>query len=347
MYMKPVSYRRKVRFAGMVNIREVAKIAGVSPATVSRVINGSANVSLEKRERVLQAVAQTEFVPNETARTLFKKSARTIGLIIPSIKNPYFTQLASLVDEITNSNGYRLFLCNAGNDLMKERAAIQMLVAMNADGIMIASSNEEVYKYVDLSPVPVVAIDSMFPSEKAEAYIYCDYYQGGRMAMEHLLECGCRNVVCIQGPQEIFSAKRRYEGYRDVCRERGIPEYTVTCDYDFNAGLAMTEELLETYPDVDGIIACNDVVALSTYKILHRKNISVPDQVQLIGFDDIMWANLFTPALTTISQPIHRIATRAMELIMDEEFSISTKKGAEIVYPVKLTIRETTRKKGS
>ena len=109
----------------------------------------------------------------------------------------------------------------------------------------------------------------------------------------------------------------------------------------------MTEELLKRYPDVDGIIACNDVVALSTYKILYRKNISVPDQVQLIGFDDIMWANLFTPALTTISQPIHNIATRAMELIMDEEFSLAGKKGIEIVYPVKLTVRETTRKKGS
>ena len=109
----------------------------------------------------------------------------------------------------------------------------------------------------------------------------------------------------------------------------------------------MTEELLKRYPDVDGIIACNDVVALSTYKILYRKNISVPDQVQLVGFDDIMWANLFTPALTTISQPIQQIATRAMELIMDEEFSISSKKGVEIIYPVKLTVRETTRKKGS
>ena len=330
----------------MVNIREVAKIAGVSPATVSRVINGSANVSLEKRERVLQAVAQTEFVPNETARTLFKKSARTIGLIIPSIKNPYFTQLASLVDEIANSNGYRLFLFYSGDDLMKERAAIQMLVAMNADGIMIASSNEEVYKYVDLSPVPVVAIDSMFPSEKAEAYIYCDYYQGGRMAMEHLLECGCRNVVCIQGPQEIFSAKRRYEGYRDVCRERGITEQTVSCDYDFAAGLAMTEELLHTYPEVDGIIACNDIVAISTYKVLHKKGISVPEQVQLIGFDDVDFAQLMSPELTTICQPIEAMARKAADLLIyHTEGEANRETGRQIVFPVSLKIRETTRRR--
>ena len=331
----------------MPSIREVAKIAGVSPATVSRVMNGTAGVSPEKQLKVLEAIERTGFVPNEVARSLFKRSAKTIGLIIPSIQNPYFTQLAGLLDEIAGREGYRLFLCSVGDDLEREKAALQMLVAMNADGVILASGNEEICRYLGACSVPVVALDTYFDSPHVNAYIHCDYYSGGRMAAEHLLECGCRNIVCIKGPQQFFSARKRYEGYRDVCRERGIPEYTVTCDYDFNAGLAITEELLQTYPDVDGIIACNDVVALSTYKILYRKNISVPDQVQLIGFDDIMWANLFTPALTTISQPIHRIATRAMELIMDEEFSISNKKGVEIVYPVKLTVRETTRKKGS
>lgn len=329
------------------NIREVARLAGVSPSTVSRVINGSARVSPEKTAKVLQAISATDFVPNELARGLYRKSAKLIGLIIPSIKNPYFTQVAKSIEHMAWENGYRVFLCDVGDDEEKEQMAIQTLISMNADGIIIASTNESIKEHLAMCQIPVVAIDSLFDTKRIHAYVYCDYYTGGRMAMEHLLDCGCRKIVCIKGPQRIFSAKRRYEGYRDVCQERGIPEYTVTCDYDFNAGLAMTEELLKTYPDVDGIIACNDVVALSTYKILYRKNISVPDQVQLVGFDDIMWANLFAPALTTISQPIHRIATRAMELIMDESFSISTKKGAEIVYPVKLITRETTRKKGS
>ena len=114
------------------------------------------------------------------------------------------------------------------------------------------------------------------------------------------------------------------------------------CDYDFHAGLAMTEELLRLYPDVDGILACNDVVALSIYKILHRRNISVPEQVQLIGFDDISWSSLFTPALTTVSQPIEQMAQRATELIMNHKDT--DEKGVEIVYPVQLTVRETTRK---
>ena len=326
----------------MINIREVAKLAGVSPATVSRVINGTAKVSAEKRARVLEAISATDFVPNEVARSLYRKSAKLIGLIIPSITNPYFTQVASIIESIASHNGYRVFLCDAGDDVEKEQAAIQTLVSMNADGIIIASTNEAIAPYLDMCQIPVVAIDSMFATSKVEAYVCCDYYQGGRMAMEHLIDCGCKRVVCIKGPQRIFSAKARYEGYRDVCRERGIEERTVICDYDFHAGLSMTEELLRLYPDVDGIIACNDVVALSTYKILHRKSISVPEQVQLIGFDDIAWSSLFTPALTTVSQPIEQMAERAMELIIDH--SSTEEKGVEIVYPVQLTVRETTRK---
>ena len=326
----------------MINIREVAKLAGVSPATVSRVINGTAKVSAEKRARVLEAISATDFVPNEVARSLYRKSAKLIGLIIPSITNPYFTQVASIIEHIASDHGYRVFLCVAGADVEKEQAAIQTLVSMNADGIIIASANDAIAPYLDMCQIPVVAIDSMFATSRVEAYVCCDYYQGGRMAMEHLIDCGCQRVVCIKGPQRIFSAKARYEGYRDVCRERGIAERTVSCDYDFHAGLAMTEELLRTYPDVDGIIACNDVVALSTYKILHRKNISVPEQVKLIGFDDIAWSSLFTPALTTISQPVEQMASRAMELIIDHKNT--EEKGVEIVYPVQLTVRETTRK---
>lgn len=326
----------------MINIREVARIAGVSPATVSRVINGTAKVSPDKRERVLEAIAATDFVPNEVARSLFRKSAKLIGLIVPSITNPYFTQVASVIERIASQSGYRVFLCDAREDAEKEQAAIQTLVSMNADGIIIASAHESTASYLENVHIPVVALDTLFPTKHVSAYVCCDYRHGGRLATEHLLDCGCQRIVCIKGPQRTISARARYQGYQDVCRERGLVERTVDCDYDFHAGLAMTEELLQLYPDVDGIIACNDVVALSIYKILHRRNISVPEQVQLIGFDDISWSSLFTPALTTISQPIEQMAQRAAELITDH--NDTAEKGVEIVYPVQLTVRETTRK---
>jgi len=187
----------------------------------------------------------------------------------------------------------------------------------------------------------VVAMDARLGASNANAYLCCDDYMGGRMAAEYLLDHGCKSVVCIRGAQTIQSARARYEGYRDVCAERGIAEQTVDCDYDFDTGLAMTEQLLQAYPHVDGIIACNDIVAISTYKILHKRKIAVPDQIQLIGFDDIHLATLMSPELTTIRQPIREMANKAVELIIDKEQT--EKKGERFVFPVTIVERETTK----
>lgn len=328
----------------MASIKDVAALAGVSPATVSRVMNGTAKVDPEKKARVLRAIEETGFVPNEVARSLFRKSANTIGLIVPSIRNPYFTELAAHVDAMALKYGFRPFLCNTGYDPEKEKAAIQMLVSMNADAIIVASCSEQVREMINNCPIPVVALDAMLIGTDVEACIFCDYYWGGRMATEYLLECGCKHIVCIKGPQYRYSARSRYQGYQDVCRERGILERTVECDYDFNQGMTMTEELLERFPDVDGIIACNDIVAISTYKVLHKRGIPVPEKVQLIGFDDISFSSLLSPELTTISQPLKEMAEKAVELIVNNELTGMT--GGKFIFPVTLVARQTTNKKG-
>lgn len=325
----------------MASIREVAQLAQVSPATVSRVINGTAKVDDEKKERVLRAISETGFIPNEVARSLFKKSAKIIGLILPSIKNPFFTQLACAVEKTAEKKGYRVILCNTGNIFEKEKAAIQMLEAMNADGIILNTSNEGIYEYIKNCNMPVVTTDRRLAEGTAIGYVHSDHYKGGRLAIEHLLECGCSNIVCIKGLEGISSAKARYEGYSDVCKEMGLKEQVVECDYDFNAGLKITEELLEKYPDVDGIIACNDMVAISVYKVLYKRGISVPGDVQIIGFDNISLSELMTPELTTIAQPIDEIGIKAAELIIEKDNGQK-----EFVFETKLIVRETTKKKG-
>ena len=319
--------------------------AGVSPATVSRVINGTTPVAADKRERVLRAIEEMGFVPNEVARSLFKKSSKTIGVIIPSIRNPYFTQLADVIDAAAKERGYRIVLYNVHHDLDQERAALQMLAAANADGVIVASNNEALQEELVNYQMPVVVVDALFQTRQVNAYLYCDYYQGGRLAAEHLTACGCRNLVCIRGVQGLYTAQARYEGYRDYCREHGLTEQVVECDYDFEAGLSMTEELLERFPQVDGIVACNDMVAISVYKILHKRNIAVPDQIQLVGFDDIHLASLISPELTTIHQPIDAMGRRAVEVILNEGHL--PKEGRRQSFPVSLVPRETTRSKES
>lgn len=328
----------------MASIRDVAALAGVSPATVSRVMNGTANVDPEKRARVLRAIEETGFIPNEAARTLFGKSAKIIGLIVPSMRNPFFTELAAYVDAFSTANGYRPFLCNTGYDIEKEQAAINTLVSMNADAIIVASCSEQLRDTINSCPIPVVALDARLYGAEVEACVFCDYYWGGRLATEHLIENGCKHIVCIQGPVYRYSARARFQGYRDVCQEHNVREHIVQCDYDFLQGIAMTQELLERHPDVDGIIACNDIVAISTYKVLHRKRIPVPEQIQLVGFDDIPFSTLLSPELTTIRQPLEEMAKKAVELIVNQELSGMT--GGKFVFPVSLVIRETTRKKG-
>ena len=327
----------------MASIREVAKLANVSPATVSRVMNGTARVDDEKKERVLKAIEETGFVPNEVARSLFRKSAKTIGLVIPTIENPFFTQLASAIEKEADENGYRLILYTTHSSFEKEKTALQMLSSMNADGIILARIDEKLLPYVEATNIPVVITDSFFLGGKDITYVYSDHYQGGRLAMEHLIECGCKKVVCIKGVQTIASANARYRGYQDVCKERGIEERTVDCDYNFINGLRAAEELIEKYPDVDGIIATNDMVAISVYKVLKKNHMSVPDQVQLVGYDDVEIASIMTPELTTIRQGVKTIGKKAAELIIFD----SNKETDENNYilPVQLIERETTKRK--
>jgi len=218
-----------------------------------------------------------------------------------------------------------------------------MLSSMNADGIILARIDEKLLPYVEATNIPVVITDSLFLGGKDITYVYSDHYQGGRLAAEHLIECGCKKIVCIKGVQTIASANARYRGYHDVCREHGIEERTINCDYDFFNGLRAAEELLEKYPDVDGIIATNDMVAISIYKVFKKHNISVPEQVQLIGFDDIEIASIMTPELTTIRQGVKNIGKKAAELIIFD----SNKEMEEnnYIFPVKLIERETTVRK--
>lgn len=325
----------------MSSIREVARLAGVSPATVSRVMNGTAGVHPEKKEKVLRAIAETGFVPNEVARSLFRKSAKTIGLLLPGIENPFFTQLAEIIEKEADANGYRVLFCNTGDDFEKEKMALQMMKSMNADGIILTRSEEKLQSYVESMQIPVVITDASLLGGKATACVYGDHYQGGRLATEHLLECGCRKIVCMKGVQTLNSAKARYEGYRDVCMERGIEERTIDCDYSFQTGLKAAEQLLEKYPDTDGIIASNDMVAISVFKVLHKRQILVPEQIQLIGFDDIYLSSLLTPELTTITQPMEEIGKKAVEVIIDKDRGDDT--GKQYVFPVSLTVRDTTR----
>lgn len=325
----------------MATIREIARQANVSPATVSRVLNGTAVVDPQTEARVLKVIRETGYRPNEVARSLSKRSSRIIGCIVPNIANPFFTELARAIEDESFRRGYKLILCNSDEDPAKEEAYIDMLERMNADGIIITTTHEDMDTLVKACPVPMVLLDRA-PSQVKSAYsVRSDHYQGGRLATEHLVQCGCRTIVLMCGPQKYTSAALRLQGYRDVCREKGLEPREIDCDFDFADGLLKTEQLLERFTAVDGILAANDIVALSVVKVLAARKIKIPDQIQVVGFDNIYLSELMTPALTTIGQPITAIGTMAAAIVADLVEGQAQPLQARVL-PVELVIRETS-----
>lgn len=327
----------------MASIREVAKRAGVSPATVSRVINGTARVDEEKRERVEKAIEETGFRPNELARALYRKSSKIIGVIVPDIENPFFSELAKAIEKEAYEQEYRILLCNSDDQKEKELANLQMLAQLQADGVILMTNTGEKSQSYEAVSMPIVFVDRRLDEMGHTSVIEADHYAGGKLAAEHLIACGCRKITCIRGPQELSSGKKRYEGYREVCRQYSMKERFVDSTYKYEDGAKAAEEVLRRYPDTDGIIACNDMTAVSVYKVLQKRGYRVPDDIQIIGFDGVKFGRFLTPELTTVAQPIKEMGKCAVQMILGTVKELP--RDREMKFPMMLIKGETTKNK--
>jgi len=327
----------------LAHIDDVAKLAGVSSATVSRVMNGTAKVSDKKMKSVLDAINETGFKPNEIARSLYKRSSRIIGYIVPSILNIFLNEIGRAIEDEAFQNGYKMILCNSDENPQKEAAYINMLSSMNADGIIITANNEHLEEEMRNCQIPIVVLDKN-AGTRYTASVQSDNYSGGRIATEHLIECGCRHIVLMRGPQKYSSSQQRFLGYVDVCNEHGIQPLFINSQYSFSDGLQCSRELLNRFPDVDGILASTDMVALSLYKVLCEQGRRVPDEIMIVGYDGLELSELMTPSLTTVVQPIEKIGRLAAKLIIDQVAHKEVEQ-KENILPVFLKIRQTTKPK--
>jgi DNA-binding LacI/PurR family transcriptional regulator len=334
---------RKVLVIVLVHISDIARMAGVSSATVSRVINGTAKVNGEKAKRVEEAIRETGFQPNEIARSLYKKSSRLIGYIVPSILNVFLNEIGRAVEDEAFQNGYKMILCNSDENPEKEAAYIKMLTGMNADGIIITANNEHLDEEIRNCPIPIVVLDKN-AGTRYTASVQSDNYTGGRIATEHLLECGCRKIVLMRGPQQYSSSQQRFLGYVDACNEHQIQPLFVNSQYSYDEGIRSSREIFERYPDVDGILASSDMVAFALYKVLSTQERRIPDDVMIVGYDDVGLSRLMIPALTTVAQPIEEIGRLCAKLIIEQTEHGKIEK-RENILPVSLKIRETTKRK--
>ncbi|REK71413.1 LacI family DNA-binding transcriptional regulator [Paenibacillus paeoniae] len=299
----------------MTSIKDVARIAGVSVATVSRVLNDKGYVGQRTREKVEKAIKETSYKPNEVARSLFKKQSNTIGLIVPDIMNPFFTELARAVEDMAIKLGYNVILCNSDGNGDKEQAYLDVLKQKYVNGIIV-SSNTLTAQQVEELNIPVVSIDREI--SKGLPTIVVENKKGAMMATRYLQSKGCRNIGHIRGSYGVVNAEERYEGYKEVvANEPWFREsYVVNGNFDMQSSIEATAELLRLHPEIDGIFAANDIMAIGAIKVAHQLGKKVPEELAVIGFDGIKLSTVMTPELTTIVQPIYKLGEISAEMLI-------------------------------
>ncbi|WP_017728872.1 LacI family DNA-binding transcriptional regulator [Halalkalibacterium ligniniphilum] len=328
----------------MATIRDVAKEAEVSVATVSRVLNSNGYVNEDTRKKVLAAIQALNYTPNSVARSLYKKSSKTIGLIVPDIKNPFFPELARAVEDVLNKNNYTLILCNSDEKAGKEKEYIEVLKQKYVDGFIIVTSTLTASD-VDGLNVPIISLDRIFESNVP--IIASKNYEGARKATRYLIDIGCKKIAHIRGPLHISTADDRCFGYYDEMESNGMLEETLIANgsYDIKKTTEVTKELLLNNPDVDGIFAGNDVMAVGVLKAAEQTGRVVPDDLAVIGFDGIYLCEVTSPQLSTIAQPIYEMGYRAAETLINLIEGRFEKSQGSYSFDVQLIERQSTKRK--
>lgn len=327
----------------MSTIRDVAKSAGVSAATVSRVLNNKGYVSEEKKEKIEKVIHDMGYEPNQIARGLAKKTSKTLALIVTDITNPFFPELAKGAEKAAYLNGYSFLLGNTKGMDNHNDDYVKLLKNKYIDGVIIASHDIDIEILKEQENTPMVVLEMDNDIENA-CTIKVDNYDGAMTATRHLVSIGCRKIAHIYGPQYDSTAKERLEGYKAVIRDTsGLFEILVPGDFTINGGAEAAQNLLTQYPDVDGIFAGNDLMAIGVLKKLNQLKIKVPEDIAVCGFDGIFMTQVTNPELTTVEQPIYRMGELAAEkLIFRINHPFYGKESIEL--KTKLQIRESTRK---
>lgn len=323
----------------MTTIKDVAKKAGVSVATVSRFLNNSGYVSAEAARAVTAAVDELKYELNPIARSLNTKKSNLIGLILPDITNPFFPELARAVEDVALTYGYTVVLCNSDEDPEKEKNYIETLKKKYIAGFIVTSNQLDAPHYANAN-VPIVALDRAI-NEKIPT-VSSNNKEGAVMGTNALLERGCQHILFLRGPEELNPANDRYEGFMAAIQRANVNYQVVTCPFHFADSQQIVEQALTNNPQIDGIFASSDVSAAGALKAASTMGIHVPNDLQIVGFDGVAMGEMLSPGLTTVAQDVYKMGAIATRVLIKR---IENKKVEKNFYevPVKLIVRGTTR----
>ncbi|MCD1243257.1 substrate-binding domain-containing protein [Vibrio cholerae] len=334
----------------MATMKDIARLAGVSTSTVSHVINKSRFVSDEIAERVNNAAQQLNYAPSALARSLKMNRTKTIGMLVTTSTNPFFGEVVKGVERSCYHQGYNLILCNTEGDNQRMKASINTLLQKRVDGLLLMCSTlegERLDVFDRYPDIPIVVMDwgpILFASDK----IQDNSLQGGYMAAKHLIECGHKEIGCITGPLIRHQAQMRYEGYKRALAEAGIainPDWIMESDFECEGGYQAFEKLYQRGKLPSALFVSNDMMAMGVIQAASQRGLRVPDDLSLIGYDDVHIAKFMTPALTTIHQPKYRLGKAAVDTLLYRLENPDTTAQVVQLEPT-LVVRNSVRKLG-
>jgi LacI family transcriptional regulator len=324
---------------------DVARRAGVSTATVSRILSGASRGRPLTRERVIAAARELGYRPSGVARSLKLRSTRTIGLIITDIANPFYPELVRAIEDAALERHQALLLCNGAEDAAREAAYLEVLAERRVEGIIVASSGltERHGRWLARAPLPVVLVNCTLPDVGIPG-IQTDNVAGARLATEHLLDLGHRSIAHVAGPPTNAASAERRAGFAEALAARGLdPDgaVVVTGDGHVGGGERALLEILARAPETTGIVAYNDLTAIGVLRALRRAGRSVPQDVSVVGFDDIAVAAEIEPPLTTVTQDVATMGRWAVEQLT-AALAGNRPAGGPILLAATLQVREST-----
>lgn len=334
-----------------VTIKDVAKIANVSPSTVSRVIAGSKRISVDTHNRVKKAMRELGYYPNANARNLVKNTTDTIGLvlarsIVSALGNPFFPEVFRGITSITQELGFRLLLSSSKNLLEEEEEALSMLKERRVDGLLLLASRVQDslietlidgnYPFVVVGRVPGVRIN----------WVNNDNVRAAEKAISYLTDLGHRTIGLLHGPSELIVSQDRLLGYQQGLKNSGIPfDPTLVREVDFTeaGGFLGMNQLLKTHPEMTAVFAIDDLIAIGVIEAASEKGLAIPDDISIVGFNDSPLASYLKPALTTIRIPIYEMGVKATEMLIDQ-LQNPSEEICQVVLDSELIIRDSCKR---
>ncbi|KLN66633.1 substrate-binding domain-containing protein [Vibrio sp. VPAP30] len=313
----------------MATMKDIARVAGVSTSTVSHVINKSRFVSEEISERVNNAARELNYRPSALARSLKVNRTKTIGMLVTTSTNPFFGEVVKGVERSCYQQGYSLILCNTEGDHERMRESINTLLQKRVDGLILMCSSlegERLEVFEQYQDIPVVVMDwgpMLFTSDK----IQDNSLRGGYLAAKHLIESGHKQIGCITGPLVKHQAQMRYEGYKRALNEAGLvfkANWIIESDFECEGGYDAFNKMVAKGPLPSAIFVCNDMMAMGVINAANEQGIRIPQDLSIIGYDDIHIAKFMSPSLSTIHQPKYRLGKAAVEALLKKLDGSST-----------------------